>query len=103
MYKRQILKHQELTILAESDDAGVFLLMDQDGKNIFVRGHPEYDRYTLHNEYERDKKKGLYIDMPVNYYPDNDDTQKPLLQWRRSEEHTSESSHIQKSRMPSSA
>lgn len=41
-------------------------------------GHPEYDRYTLHNEYERDKKKGLDIDMPVNYYPDNDDTQKPL-------------------------
>ena len=74
--------HPELTILAESDDAGVFLLMDQDGKKIFVMGHPEYDRYTLHNEYERDKKKGLDIDMPVNYYPDNDDTQKPLLQWR---------------------
>ncbi len=48
----------------------------------FVMGHPEYDRYTLHNEYERDKKKGLDIDMPVNYYPNNDDTQKPLLQWR---------------------
>ena len=42
----------------------------------------QYDRYTLHNEYERDKNKGLDIDMPVNYYPDNDDTQKPLLQWR---------------------
>ena len=80
--KEDILKHQELTILAESDDAGVFLLMDQDGKKIFVMVHPEYDRYTLHNEYERDKKKGLDIDMPVNYYPDNDDTQKPLLQWR---------------------
>ena len=80
--KEDILKHPELTILAESDDAGVFLLMDQDGKKIFVMGHPEYDRYTLHNEYERDKKKGLDIDMPVNYYPDNDDTQKPLLQWR---------------------
>ena len=80
--KEDILKNPELTILAESDDAGVFLLMDQDGKKIFVMGHPEYDRYTLHNEYERDKKKGLDIDMPVNYYPDNDDTQKPLLQWR---------------------
>ena len=54
--KEDILKHPELTILAESDDAGVFLLMDQDGKKIFVMGHPEYDRYTLHNEYERDKK-----------------------------------------------
>ena len=80
--KEDILKHPELTILAESDEAGVFLLMDQDGKKIFVMGHPEYDRYTLHNEYERDKKKGLDIDMPVNYYPNNDDTQKPLLQWR---------------------
>ena len=56
--------------------------MAKDGRQIFVMGHPEYDRYTLHNEYERDKKKGLDIDMPVNYYPDNDDTQKPLLQWR---------------------
>ena len=44
---------------AESDDAGVFLLMDQDGKKDFVMGHPEYDRYTLHNEYERDKKRDL--------------------------------------------
>ena len=79
---KRVLPKKELTILAESDDAGVFLLMDQDGKKIFVMGHPEYDRYTLHNEYERDKKKGLDIDMPVNYYPDNDDTQKPLLQWR---------------------
>ena len=45
-------------------------------------GHPEYDRVTLHNEYMRDKNKGLEIDMPVNYYPNDDDTQKPLLQWR---------------------
>ena len=44
--------------------------------------HPEYDRVTLHNEYMRDKQKGLEIQMPVNYYPDNDDTKKPRLQWR---------------------
>ena len=45
-------------------------------------GHPEYDRMTLDKEYMRDKNKGLAIEMPVNYYPNNDDTQKPLLQWR---------------------
>ena len=77
-----IQAHPELTILAESEDAGVFLVIDQDGKQIFVMGHPEYDRMTLHTEYMRDKNKGLEIDMPVNYYPNDDDTQKPLLQWR---------------------
>ena len=61
--KEDILKHPELTILAESDDAGVFLLMDQDGKKIFVMGHPEYDRVTLDKEYKRDKDKGLDIKM----------------------------------------
>ena len=80
--KEDILKHKELTILAESEEAGVFLVIDEDGKQIFVMGHPEYDRYTLHNEYMRDKNKGFDISMPVNYYPDNDDTKRPLLQWR---------------------
>lgn len=80
--KEDILKHKELTILAESEEAGVFLVIDEDGKQIFVMGHPEYDRYTLHNEYMRDENKGLDISMPVNYYPDNDDTKRPLLQWR---------------------
>ncbi len=77
-----ILAHPELTILAESEEAGVFLAIDQDGKQIFVMGHPEYDRMTLHTEYMRDKNKGLPIEMPKNYYPNDDDTQKPLLQWR---------------------
>lgn len=80
--KEDILEHEELTILAESDDAGVFLVIDQDGKQIFVMGHPEYDRMTLYNEYMRDKNKGLPIAPPVNYFPNDDDTQKPLLQWR---------------------
>ena len=57
-------------------------MIDEFGKQIFVMGHPEYDRVTLHNEYMRDKQKGLEIQMPVNYYPDNDDTKKPRLQWR---------------------
>ena len=73
---------KEITILAESKDAGVFLAIAEDGKKIFVSGHPEYDRYTLHNEYERDLKKGLPIHVPYNYYPEDDPTRKPLLQWR---------------------
>ena len=82
MRAEDIRKHPELTILAESDQAGVFLVIDGDGSRIFVMGHPEYDRVTLHNEYMRDKNKGLQIEKPVNYYPNDDDTQKPLLQWR---------------------
>lgn len=71
-----------LTVLAESEEAGVLLCMAEEGRQIFVMGHPEYDRYTLHNEYMRDKNKGLSIQMPKNYYPGNDDTQRPSLQWR---------------------
>lgn len=73
---------KELTILAESDEAGVFLAIADEGRKIFVMGHPEYDRVTLDREYKRDKEKGLPIKMPVNYYPNDDDTQKPMLQWR---------------------
>lgn len=71
-----------LMILAESEEAGIYLIMEEGGKNIFVMGHPEYDRITLKNEYFRDKDKGLEIDMPKNYFPDNDDTKRPRLQWR---------------------
>ena len=80
--KEDIEKCENLTILAESDEAGVFLVIDKTGKQIFVMGHPEYDRLTLDSEYKRDKNKGLPIDVPVNYYPNDDDTQKPVLTWR---------------------
>ena len=60
----------------------VLLCMAEDGKQIFVMGHPEYDRMTLHNEYLRDKEKGLPIQIPKNYYPDDDPTNRPKLQWR---------------------
>lgn len=72
----------ELMVLAESEEAGVLLCMAGEGKQIFVMGHPEYDRMTLHNEYMRDKEKGLPIQVPKNYYPENDPTQKPKLLWR---------------------
>lgn len=73
---------KELTVLAESDVAGVFLAIAEGGKKIFVTGHPEYDRYTLNNEYFRDLNKGLPIQVPYNYYPDDNPENRPLLQWR---------------------
>ncbi len=72
----------KLTVLAESPVAGVYLAMAEEGKKIFVTGHPEYDRYSLNNEYYRDLNKGLDIQIPYNYYPNDDPKEKPLLQWR---------------------
>ena len=80
--REDIEKVPELTILAESEKAGVFLVMDETGKKIFVMGHPEYDRMTLHTEYMRDKEKGLDIQVPENYYENDDCTIKPNLMWR---------------------
>lgn len=73
---------EDLIVLAESDQAGVLLCMSKDGRNIFIMGHAEYDRYTLGNEYERDLGKNLPIHMPVNYYPNDDADNKPALEWR---------------------
>lgn len=73
---------KDLTVLAESPEAGVYLAMAEEGKKIFVTGHPEYDRYSLNNEYYRDLNKGLPIQVPYNYYPGDDPKEKPLLQWR---------------------
>jgi homoserine O-succinyltransferase len=73
---------EELTVLAESEKAGVFLAIAEGGKKIFVNGHPEYDRYTLRNEYLRDLNKGLPIQVPYNYFPDDNPEERPLLQWR---------------------
>ncbi len=80
--REDIYACDELTVLAESEQAGVLLCMTGDGKQIFLMGHPEYDRYTLDKEYKRDLSKNLPIHVPVNYYPGDDPTQKPALQWR---------------------
>ena len=77
-----IRNHPDLTIMAESDEAGVFLVMAKEGRQIFVLGHPEYDRITLDKEYKRDLDKGLPIDLPKNYYPNDDSNERPLLMWR---------------------
>ena len=78
----QVERDERLTILADSKEAGLFLCMAKEGRQIFVMGHPEYDRMTLDAEYKRDLGKELAIEMPVNYYPDNDPDQKPELIWR---------------------
>ena len=78
----EIRKVKELTILAESDEAGLVLAMADHGRKIFVMGHPEYDRMTLNNEYHRDLNKGLHPELPCNYYEDNDPFNIPVLSWR---------------------
>ena len=78
----QIEACDALTVLADSEEAGELLLIAQDGRQICVMGHLEYDRLTLDQEYKRDKAKNLPIDLPQNYYPDDDETKRPLLRWR---------------------
>lgn len=79
---KKLEEDERIRILADSEEAGVFLCMAQEGKQVFVMGHPEYDRMTLDTEYKRDRAKGLDIQMPINYYPDNNPDNKPSLLWR---------------------
>ena len=72
----------ELKILASSEEAGVFVTATDKGRQIFVTGHSEYDADTLKNEYLRDKNAGLPIELPKNYFPDDDDTKEPIVRWR---------------------
>ena len=71
-----------LKILASSEEAGVYAAATDNGRQIFVMGHSEYDPLTLEREYLRDKNAGLPIQVPANYYPNDDDTQEPLVTWR---------------------
>ncbi len=77
-----IKKIQDLTVLAESFEDEVTLIKSKDNRSIFMMGHLEYDTETLSNEYWRDKNKGLEINIPVNYYPDNNPEKQPKNQWR---------------------
>ncbi|MBQ8213285.1 MAG: homoserine O-succinyltransferase [Clostridia bacterium] len=74
----------ELKILASSPEAGVFAVKTQEGRQIFITGHPEYDADTLKKEYDRDVAAGKPIDLPKNYFPDNDPTREPPATWRSS-------------------
>ena len=72
----------ELKIVASSERAGVYAVMNKEGRQIFVTGHSEYDANTLEKEYLRDKNLGLPISVPENYYPNDDDNREPVVRWR---------------------
>jgi homoserine O-succinyltransferase len=80
--KEDIEKVKGLEVLAESDEAGVYIVSSHDGRKVFLTGHSEYDPLTLKAEYERDINKGLQIAVPQNYFPDNDPTLQPVVNWR---------------------
>ena len=80
--REDIEKVPGLKILSSSQEAGVYMVMNKNGHQIFVTGHSEYDPDTLEQEYLRDKKLGLPIEVPKNYYPNDDDTQEPMVRWR---------------------
>lgn len=80
--KEDIVNNPHLEIVAESEEAGPYLIIGDGGKNIFVTGHPEYDVVTLDQEYKRDIKRGIQPDIPVNYYPENNPEKKPVKSWR---------------------
>lgn len=75
-------KVSDIQILAESNQAGVYIVASKDGRHIFVTGHSEYDPLTLKSEYDRDVNKGLPIHVPHNYYPNDDPTRQPQVRWR---------------------
>jgi len=77
-----VKKHNELEVLASSEIAGMYLIATKNGREVYITGHSEYEVGTLKNEYERDVAKGLEIQMPVNYFPNNDPAKMPRVSWR---------------------
>jgi len=75
-------KVPELQIMAESDQAGIYIVGTKDGRHIYITGHSEYDPLTLKAEYDRDVNKGLPINIPHNYYPNDDPSRPPQVRWR---------------------
>ena len=80
--REEVEKHPELKIMASSEEAGLYILSTENGRQVFITGHSEYDPWTLDREYRRDLAAGLPIEMPKNYFPGDDDTQPPLVSWR---------------------
>lgn len=80
--REDIEKVAELEILSESEEAGVYIVATKDGRQIFVTGHSEYDQGTLRDEYERDRSRGLDIAIPKHYFPNDDPSQPPVVNWR---------------------
>ena len=82
--RNDIEKVKELDILSESDEAGIFIVANKDYRQVFITGHLEYGRNTLAEEYFRDIDKGMKIDVPKNYFPDDDPNKEPIVNWRGS-------------------
>jgi homoserine O-succinyltransferase len=80
--REAITRHPDLTVQAESEEAGIFIVTAREGREIYVTGHLEYDPLTLDREYKRDTAKGLPIAIPKNYYPAGDPNQPPIVRWR---------------------
>ncbi|MDL2208669.1 homoserine O-succinyltransferase [Parabacteroides sp. OttesenSCG-928-O15] len=80
--REDIVKHKELTLLSESEESGVYMVMSRGGREFYVTGHSEYSPYTLNDEYIRDKQKGLPINIPHNYYRNDNPAQGPVVRWR---------------------
>lgn len=80
--EKDIREVKELTLLANSEEAGVHLVIGPEGRQVFALGHSEYSCETLKQEYERDRDKGLNIDVPKNYFKHNNPDEKPLVRWR---------------------
>lgn len=82
--REDVVKNPNLRILSESDECGIYAISDLHGRQIFITGHSEYDVDTLKKEYERDIAKGLDIDIPKNYFEDDDPKKNPIMRWRSS-------------------
>ena len=82
--REDIIRRNDLRILSESEESGVYAVSDLTGRQIFLTGHSEYDRDTLSKEYKRDADKGIDIQVPRNYYPKNNADEKPMVLWRSS-------------------
>src|SRR3989304_4088858 len=80
--REDVERVRDLKLLALSEEAGVYIVASRDGREIYITGHSEYDPVTLKNEYDRDVQKGLPINIPKNYFPDDDPSQAPLVRWR---------------------
>ncbi|MDH6313165.1 homoserine O-succinyltransferase [Parabacteroides sp. PFB2-10] len=80
--REDIVKNKELTLLSESEESGVYMVMSRGGREFYVTGHSEYSPYTLNDEYIRDKQKGLPINIPHNYYRNDNPAQGPVVRWR---------------------
>ncbi len=80
--REDIEKVPEIKILASSKEAGIYALSTENGRQIFITGHSEYDAETLNNEYKRDVSQGKNIDIPKNYFPDDDPAKTPMVTWR---------------------